>query len=232
MDSRLTILPEPLKNFVLGGLDPVADRFVRMGLRPNLLTAISVFVLLAASACYAVAELRWGAVLLLASGVLDLLDGKVARRGGMATQFGAFIDSTMDRLGEGMLFTGLAVYLIHTSGQRWPVVGLLLCFGTLTASFLVSYTRARAEGLGLDGRVGIATRAERLVLLAGPTLFFGAGPHGWLLLGILSFLFVSSVITVLQRIAAVHRQTHEPHHEAARAPGATPVVPAAVLKGS
>jgi CDP-diacylglycerol--glycerol-3-phosphate 3-phosphatidyltransferase len=230
MDAkRSTLLPDWLKNLVLGGLDPIADALIRGGVSPNLLTMLSLLVTGFASACYAVGEMRWGAVVLLASGTLDMLDGKVARRGGMSSEFGAFFDSTMDRLGEGLLYGGIAIYLVTTSGQRFPIAGLLLCFGVMTTSFLVSYTRARAEGLGLDARVGLAPRAERIVLLAAVTLFFEAGPHGWFLLGLLAFLFVISAVTVVQRIAVVRAQTSNGvPHPAGSASGA----PAAAVKGN
>jgi CDP-diacylglycerol--glycerol-3-phosphate 3-phosphatidyltransferase len=85
------------------------------------------------------------------------------------------------------------------------VLALGLCFACLTGSFLVSYTRARAEGLGFDAKVGMATRAERIVFLGGPTLFFGSGPGGYMLLGILAFLTLISWITVVQRISFVYQ---------------------------
>lgn len=209
---RLTLLPEPLKNLVLGLLDPVADVVIRWGLRPNGITTLSIVVLGASGAAFALGWLRLGAFLLLFSGFFDLLDGKVARRGGMSTSFGAFYDSTMDRLGEGALFTGIGIFYIRSvmaggGAERLPVLGLGLCFAALMGAFLVSYARARAEGLGLECRVGMAQRAERIVYLAVPTMIWGAGPGGWLLLGILAWLTLVSWITVVQRIAYVHRIT-------------------------
>lgn len=209
---RLTLLPVPLKNFVLGLLDPVADGLIKRGLRPNGITTLSIVVLGASGAAFAIGWLRAGAALLLLSGFFDLLDGKVARRGGMASNFGAFYDSTMDRLGEGLLFTGIGIFYIrsvmaHSPGERLPVLGLGLCFAALVGAFLVSYARARAEGLGLECKVGMAQRAERIVYLAVPTMIWGAGPGGWLLLGILSWLTLVSWITVAQRIVHVHRIT-------------------------
>ncbi|HWO88570.1 MAG TPA: CDP-alcohol phosphatidyltransferase family protein [Gemmatimonadales bacterium] len=221
---RLTLLPEPLKNFVLGLLDPVADGLIKRGLRPNGITTLSIVVLGASGAAFAIGWLRAGAALLLLSGFFDLLDGKVARRGGMSSNFGAFYDSTMDRLGEGLLFTGIGIFYIRSvmaqaPGERLPVLGLGLCFAALMGAFLVSYARARAEGLGLECKVGMAQRAERIVYLAVPTIIWGAGPGGWLLLGILSWLTLVSWITVVQRIAHVYRITEgaaAPRQAAAR----------------
>lgn len=208
---RVTILPEPLKKAFLEFIDPAADGLIRAGLTPNRITTLSIIVLLASGAAFALGALRIGSALLLFSGFLDLLDGKVARRGNMSSKFGAFYDSSMDRLGEGALFTGIAIFYMRSAmtsaGERMPVLALGLCFAALTGGFLVSYTRARAEGLGIEATVGMAQRAERIILLAAPTLFFGAGPRGWLLLGILAVLTVISWITVFQRIWHVYDVT-------------------------
>ncbi len=233
---RLTLLPEPLKNGFLELIDPVADGLIKAGLTPNRITTLSIFVLLGSGAAFALGALRVGAFLLLFSGLLDLLDGKVARRGNLSTRFGAFYDSSMDRLGEGALFTGIAIFYMRSAiaagSERLPVLALGLCFAVLTGGFLVSYTRARAEGLGIEARVGLAQRAERLVLLGVPTMFFGAGPGGWLLLSILIVLTLASWITVFQRIAHVYDVTA---HETPPAAGpGQPPVPAATnaVKGT
>jgi len=205
---RLSLLPEPLKKVFLEGIDPLADGLIKAGLSPNRITTLSVLVIIASGAAYALGALHLGGALLLSSGIFDLLDGKVARRANLASKFGAFYDSSMDRLGEGALFTGIAIFYMTSTikdwGQHKPVLALGLCFACLTGSFLVSYTRARAEGLGYSASVGMATRAERIVFLGVPTLFFGSGPGGYLLLGILAFLTLISWITVVQRIAFVY----------------------------
>lgn len=206
---RFSLLPEPLKNAFLEFIDPLADGLMKAGLTPNRITTLSIFVILAAGAAYALGALHLGGALLLSSGLFDLLDGKVARRGNLASKFGAFYDSSMDRLGEGALFTGIAIFYmtstIRSWGQHKPVLALGLCFACLTGSFLVSYTRARAEGLGFNASVGMASRAERILFLGIPTLFFGSGPGGYMLLGILAFLTLISWITVVQRIAHVYK---------------------------
>jgi CDP-diacylglycerol--glycerol-3-phosphate 3-phosphatidyltransferase len=188
-------------------IDPVADRLVRWRVHPNTITVASVVVLFGSGTAFGLGFPRMGAFWLLISGLLDILDGKVARRGGMESAFGAFFDSTLDRLGEAALFSGIAVYFVTTSGQRWPILGLGVALLGMAGSFLVSYARARAEGLGLDCRVGIAQRPERIVGLGLPTLVFGAGPNGWLLLILMLVLAVASTITVIQRVAHVYRLT-------------------------
>jgi CDP-diacylglycerol--glycerol-3-phosphate 3-phosphatidyltransferase len=213
---RFTILPEPLKKAFLEWIDPIADGLIKAGLTPNRITTYSTLLIIASGFAFAAGALdprllHLGGALLLLSGLLDLLDGKVARRGGMTTRFGAFYDSSMDRLGEGVLFTGIAIFYmasaIKSFGNRMPMLALFLCFACLIGSFLVSYTRARAEGLGLEAKVGMAQRAERIVFLGGPTLFFGAGTRGWMLLAILAWLTLISWITVVQRIHHVYSVT-------------------------
>jgi CDP-diacylglycerol--glycerol-3-phosphate 3-phosphatidyltransferase len=206
MDTRrLTLIPAPVRSAFLDLIDPVAERLVRWRVQPNTITVVAVVVLLGSGAAFGTGFPRWGALWLLLSGLLDILDGKVARRGGTASIFGAFFDSTLDRLGEAVLFSGIAIYFVTTAGQRWPILGLGVSLLALSGSFLVSYARARAEGLGLDCAVGIAQRPERIAGLGVPTLVFGAGPHGWLLLGLMLALAIANTITVIQRIAHVYR---------------------------
>ena len=213
---RVTLIPEWVRSGFVDLVDPVATGLVRWRVHPNAITVASVVVLLGSGAAFGTGFPRWGALWLLISGILDILDGKVARRSGTASAFGAFFDSTLDRLGEAVLFCGIAIYFVTAAGQRWPILGLSVSLLALSGSFLVSYARARAEGLGLDCAVGIAQRPERIVGLGVPTLFLGAGPHGWLLLGLMLVLAVANTITVVQRIAHVYRLTVPPQ-------GASPV---------
>ncbi len=232
---RVSLLPEPLKRAFLEWIDPLAGGLIRAGLTPNRITTLSIIVLLGSGTAFGLSELRLGAALLLVSGLFDVLDGGVARRGHMESKFGAFYDSVMDRFGEAALFTGISIYFMTTSGQRWPVLGLGICFASLSGAFLVSYARARAEGLGLECKVGMAQRAERILFIAVPTLIWGAGRHGELLLGILALLMVLSFITVVQRIVHVWRITRDPETPAAiaLAAGSTPAVAAdPVAKGT
>lgn len=228
--NRVTLIPEPVRSAFLNLVDPVADWLIRWRVQPNTITVASVVVLFGSGIAFGLEHPQMGAFWLLISGVLDILDGKVARRGGTSSAFGAFFDSTLDRLGEAALFGGIAVYFVVTSGQRWPIAGLSASFLAMAGSFLVSYTRARAEGLGLECKVGIAQRPERIVGLGVPTLIIGAGPHGWLLLALMAALAVVNAITVIQRIAHVYRLTVPPS-AARREPGAVPVLADPVPKG-
>lgn len=201
------LLPAPLIAGFSGLLSPVAEWLIRMRVRPNTITSTSAIIVIGAGAAFGLDLPRLGALWLLLSGLLDVLDGQVARAGGMVSTFGAFFDSTLDRVGEAVLFAGIAIYFQTALDQAMPVLGVGLALATLTGSFLVSYTRARAEGLGLDCKVGLAQRPERVLGVGGPTLFFGAGPHGELLLVIMAILTILSWITVVQRVAHVYRTT-------------------------
>ncbi len=213
------LLPAPLISGFSDLVAPVAEWLIRRGVRPNTITSASAIVVIGAGAAFGLDLPRLGAAWLLLSGLLDVLDGQVARRGGMVSRFGAFFDSTLDRVGEAILFAGIAIYFQVAPSQSVPVVGVLLTLATLTGSFLVSYTRARAEGLDLECRVGLAQRPERILGLGAPTLFFGAGPHGILLLVIMSLLAVLSWITVIQRVAHVYRVTNGTDREPPAAGG-------------
>jgi len=204
----MTLIPFPVRRGFEAILDPIARSLITARVNPNTLTTIGTLVLVAGGWAYGAGWVRWGGAMLLLSGVFDMLDGKVARFGSGTTRFGAFYDSTLDRVGEVALFTGIAVYFLGGGvPPERAVTAVVICMTALGASVTVSYARARAEGLGLDCRVGLAQRAERILGLGVPTLFFGAGPDGWLLLGIVVLLGATSVITVVQRIAHVQRIT-------------------------
>jgi len=146
-------------------------------------------------------EIAWfwtGAFLFLAGSLLDVLDGALARQSGRGTPFGAFLDSTTDRVGEAVMLGAIALVFARDGNE----IALGATFGAMTASFLVSYTRARAEALGLKGDVGIGSRAERVsVIVAGLFLApWGVLPWAVYLLNVTAWL------TVIQRVLHVRRQ--------------------------
>ncbi len=209
MNGRgVRLLPGPLISGFSDLLSPVSEWLIKRRIHPNTITSTSAIVVIGAGAAFGLDQARLGAFWLLLSGLLDVLDGQVARRGGMVSKFGAFFDSTFDRIGEAILFAGIAVYFQTAENQAAPILGVLLALATLTGSFLVSYTRARAEGLGLECKVGLAQRPERILGLGVPTLFFGAGPRGILLLVLMALLAALSWITVVQRVAHVYHATN------------------------
>jgi phosphatidylglycerophosphate synthase len=137
-----------------------------------------------------------------------MLDGQVARDGGARTTFGAFYDSTLDRVGEAALFTGIAIYFLQGGVSHERVtLAVIGCFAALGGSLLVSYTRARAESLGVECSTGIAGRAERILLLGAPALLFGPGNRGALLFWIVFVLAFATAVTVVQRVLHVARET-------------------------
>jgi CDP-diacylglycerol---glycerol-3-phosphate 3-phosphatidyltransferase len=201
----MTTLPlrlDRIKSGYTDGARQLATRAVRVlrdsRVTPNQLTALGFALnLVAAVLVYRESYIAAAAVFLVGS-IIDILDGALARSRGQATAFGAFIDSTTDRISEGaVLCAATLVFARH--GDTWPVAAV---FVALVASFLVSYTRARAEALGLEGKAGLMGRAERVVLLAAILLAapWGALPYGIALLAILASG------TVAQRILSVHKQ--------------------------
>ena len=196
----MPLVPTALRRGFEAVLEPIAR---------GLITTVATLVLVGSGFAFGVGQVRGGGALLLLSGGLDMLDGKVARGGGKPTRFGAFYDSTLDRIGEAALFSGIAFYFLTAGGLVGAPWAIGITLVALSAGMTVSYARARAEGLGLDCKVGITTRAERILGLGAPTLFFGAGPEGLLLLTIVCLLAVTSVITVAQRIVHVYRTTRD-----------------------
>jgi phosphatidylglycerophosphate synthase len=120
--------------------------------------------------------------------------------------FGAFYDSTLDRVADGALMAGLA-FFYATNAIHHNLVMEVVCLVCIIGTFLISYTRARAETLGIDAKVGLMQRPERMVLLSVPQSFFGLFWNGWVLMGIILLLTVTAWITAVQRILYVYRAT-------------------------
>lgn len=186
-------------------VNPMVERLIRAGVRPNTITTIGTGLVLVSALAYAMGHVRLGGALLLLSGVADTLDGQVARGGAMVTRFGAFYDSTLDRVGDGATFIGIGAFLLTAPDVAYRVPAAIVCMVAILSSLLVSYARARAEGLGLDCRVGIAQRAERILGLGVTSLVIGAGPRALVLEVVVLLLAFASVITVVQRFVYVFR---------------------------
>jgi CDP-diacylglycerol--glycerol-3-phosphate 3-phosphatidyltransferase len=217
----VSLIPTPVRNAFERLLDPFVNALIRRNVSPNVITTIGTAVVLASGVAFGVGQVRLAGVLLLLSGIGDMLDGRVARGGNRVTPFGAFYDSTLDRVGDAALFAGIALYFVR-GGVRADLVipALVAALVALASIQIVSYARARAEGLSLDCKVGIAQRAERILGLGVPSLFVGAGPDGLVLFAIVVILGVLAAITVVQRIVHVHRVTRG---ELPASPGARPV---------
>ena len=190
-------------------ITPIALAAGRVGLTPNALTVIGFLISGVAAALLAAQLWVAGAALVIFGGAFDMLDGGLARAQNRVTRFGAFLDSTLDRWGEGIVYVGI-VAGASTAGF---VAGAVLAAAAAVCSFQVSYTRAKAESLKLHGEVGIAPRAERLVILtvglvaAGLDGGVAAGARGqlWLALA-LGIIVVAASITAVQRTWHVRTQ--------------------------
>jgi CDP-diacylglycerol--glycerol-3-phosphate 3-phosphatidyltransferase len=202
----MNVIPQIVKDGFVRLVQPLARAFIRGGVHPNVITTIGTLIVIGSGVAFGTGQIRLGGTLLLVSGVFDILDGQVARQGGTMTTFGAFYDSTLDRVGESAVFAGLALYFLEggvPEARRELAVAVAML--ALVASLLVSYTRARAEGLGLECTVGIAARAERILGLGVPMVLFGPGRQGALLFWIVVILALATTITVVQRVVHVAR---------------------------
>jgi len=176
----------------------------RTGITPNVLTTTGVSLCLAAAVLVPFEDhgkllFYWlAAGTFVVGSLLDILDGALARIGGKTTPFGAFIDSTTDRVGEGAMLAAIAL-VFSRHGKDWAVV---LAVAAVVGSFLVSYTRARAEALGLRGDVGLGSRAERVVLITAGLVFAPWGGLPWAIVA----LAATAWLTVVQRILHVRKQ--------------------------
>ena len=193
-------------------IEPIARRLLRAGVTPNAVTVTgTVGVLVGALGFGARGHLIAGALIVTVFALTDLLDGTMARLHGGATRFGAFLDSSMDRVADGAVF-GAVAYWLATQGNRAGLAAALIC---LVAGGLVSYVKARAEGLGMTCNVGIAERTERLLIVGVGGLLTGFGLD-WGLPAALWLLAAVSVFTVGQRMAHVYRQAQRPVAESPR----------------
>jgi CDP-diacylglycerol---glycerol-3-phosphate 3-phosphatidyltransferase len=204
----VSLIPSPVRNAFERLLEPPVKALIRSNVSPNLITTIGTAVVLGSGVAFGLGQVRVAGVLLLLSGIGDMLDGRVARGGSRVTPFGAFYDSTLDRVGDAALFGGIAFYFVR-GGLRpdLQIAGLAAALVALASIQIVSYARARAEGLSLDCTVGIAQRAERILGLGVPSLVVGAGPDGLVLFAIVVILGLLASITVVQRIVHVYRVT-------------------------
>jgi CDP-diacylglycerol--glycerol-3-phosphate 3-phosphatidyltransferase len=188
----------------------VASRWVagleRTSITPDALTISGVGLCIAgAVAVYFEYRSEWlyivGGALFVIGSILDILDGALARRSGKGTPFGAFLDSTVDRVGEGFMLAAIGLVLMR-DGSEW---GVALAFAAIGGSFLVSYTRARAEALGLRGDVGFGSRTERVVVISVGLAFAPLGSLPY----VVAVVAGTAWLTVLQRILFVRKQLAE-----------------------
>jgi phosphatidylglycerophosphate synthase len=187
------LLSAKFGHFLDSPLKPIAKR---IPLSPNFFTILGFLItVLAGFIIVLLKNIVIGGIVILIGGLFDALDGIVARAGGKSTRFGAFLDSVLDRCSDAVLFIALSWYLL----EKDIIIGVYLSLGTLVGSFLISYTRARAEGLGESCHTGIMERPERIILLIFATL------TGWLI-PILWIMLILTHITVAHRVYHVWKQ--------------------------
>lgn len=204
-----------LSHLILG---PVARWLIKHGVAPDVVTvAGTIGVVLAALICFPQGWLWQGVVVVTVCVVSDMLDGLMAKMTGTASAWGAFLDSTSDRLGDAAVFGGLLLFFAyHEDSTIWAAVALAgLVFGQWT-----SYVKARAESLGFTCGGGLAARADRLVIVLVGAFLAGLGVP-YVLEAAMALLAVTSMITVFQRIEQVRRQAKGvPESQGSRNPGA------------
>lgn len=185
-----------IRPYFFDPMSRLAHRLHQMGVTPNAVSLAGFALTILSTVMLGMGILLWGGLVLWAASMFDMLDGALARYANQASKFGAFLDSTLDRYSESITFLGLAFYYSYQPGSQ---IELFLIFLTLIGSWMVSYTRARAEGLGIECKGGFLQRPERLtILIAGLILGF-VQPALWI-------LAVFTNVTAIQRIYEVYTQ--------------------------
>lgn len=173
-------------------VNPIARAMVSLGITPNYLTLLGLIITIGSAPLIATGHLIEGGAVMLGGSLLDMFDGAVARVSHKTTAFGAFLDSVSDRIGEIAVLSGMLVFYVKTDSDT----GVYLAFGTLSVSLLISYLRARAEALGIQGDVGLMGRPERVIVL-------GIGLLTMILIPALWIVFLLSLITLIHRTVHV-----------------------------
>lgn len=173
----------------------LGEVLARLGLTPNAVTTIGLILNVLVAAIIARGDLALGGILLLLASGFDMLDGAVARASGAVTKFGGFLDSTIDRYSEAIVYGGVLIYVLNGSDYR---LGALLIFAATTGSLLISYARARAEAAGFRASVGLLARPERVLVLAIGLLLGQPIAALWV-------LAIGTHLTVFTRMAHVWR---------------------------
>lgn len=198
---NIRIMPQFLIRAATDFSNAVADLFVALKFTPNTLTVFALLFGMGSGVIIALEKPGWGALFIFLCGLFDMLDGKVAAKTNTKSDFGALFDSTLDRYSEFFIYVGFA-YHFRDSWALW------IPFFTFLGSTMVSYTRARAEGLGIECKIGVMQRAERMaLLLLGTILGVVFDIFDPLMIGILLIIAVISNFTALQRTYYVWKVT-------------------------
>lgn len=197
------MFPNWLNTGFVNLFNPVIKFFVWTKVKPNWLTTAGFLFGLCSGLLFATGHFFWGGMVALLSAICDAIDGSLARRSGNATKFGMFYDSVLDRYSELAMFIGLSYY--YAGSEMWRLV--ILTDLALAGSLMVSYARARAEGLGEDCKVGIMERPERIAVIITASVFTGIFNRHWIFEIALWVLAVFTNVTAMQRILHIHKKT-------------------------
>lgn len=209
MITRLKIVGEKLEEGYYDFIDPLARALARTRVHPHVLTVLGFALALVAANFFRVDRFFWAGIFIILAGTCDLLDGRLARDTGKGSTYGALFDSTIDRYSEIAIFLGLAWYYYALS--KATVLIILLA---VAGSMMVSYTRARAEGLGLECKIGIMQRQWRIILLAGGAIL-GAipGTKHLVMLACIWAIAILANVTAVQRVAYIRGQLRRQIHQ-------------------
>jgi len=186
-----TVLPKSIQKWFLRIVDPIIEFVVHFNVHPNFFTVLGLIVSIIGAYFFAKHNLRIGAIYILLGGLCDIIDGKVARKTGLSSKFGALFDSSLDRYSEVFMFLGVAIHFVK---MDYPTTSIMVFLG-LGGSMMVSYVRARAEGLGYACKVGIMQRPERIVYICA-----GALIHEYILMVVVWMIAILANFTALQRM--------------------------------
>ncbi|EGN56771.1 CDP-diacylglycerol--inositol 3-phosphatidyltransferase [Hallella multisaccharivorax DSM 17128] len=206
-----------LQQLIYKVINPLIKGLIKAGITPNMVTTMGFIGNIVASAFFIYASqqtdlssqaitLGWGGFIIIASGLFDMIDGRLARMGNMSSSFGAMWDSTLDRYSELVSLFGIVLVFLEDNGWFWMGV---VTFAAMVGSVMVSYVRARAEGLGIECKVGFMQRPERVVVTAVTAILTGLTGSLWWLAGGMILIAVLANITAFWRVAFCYKQLNE-----------------------
>ncbi|UCE19294.1 MAG: CDP-alcohol phosphatidyltransferase family protein [Gemmatimonadota bacterium] len=191
------MLPQKLKEWFRNLLKPIGTLCTRLGIHPHVLTITGLVISCSAGFTFGLGFFRWAGLFVIISGIFDMLDGHTARISGKKSSFGALFDSTIDRYAELVVFIGLAIYYMNHPHPALIIIILL----AISGSMMVSYVKARAEGLNMECTIGLMQRPERIVYLGFGAMIFGNTILFQIILGVIA---VFTNVTAVQRVYYIY----------------------------
>jgi len=203
--TEIKLLNKHLVNGFLTVTEPLARLLVSLDVHPHVVTFAGLVFSLLAALYFIQGAFLYAGIMIILAGICDVLDGRLARETNKISKFGALFDSTIDRYSEVLIFLGLVTYFLRQGSYL-----VLLIILAIAGSFMVSYTRARAEGLGIECKIGIMQRPERMTFLAaGAVLGSIPGTRNFFLVLSLWLIAIFANITVIQRIIYIKKRLEE-----------------------